>query len=419
MSIKHMHNRIITKKFTGNVDGFTLIELIVVVVIIAILSGISYVAYSNWEIKAVEAQLKSDLSGAAAAMDNSRTYNNTYPASVPNSFIASSDTTLVGGSSDGRTFCIDATSTRETSLHFYIDYYIKTKGARPGTCATRTLCPSGFVVVPGSSTYKTSDFCVMKFEAKNAGGNVPVSRAAGTPWVSVSQSDASVYARNVVGCTDCHIISEAEWMTIAQNVMNIGLNWSSGVVGSGYIFSGHTDGAPNSPLAVSDEGNPYSDTLNSSGQNTYTELANQFDFVDYIIGNSQRRTFNLSNGSVIWDFSGNIWEGTSGIIDGSQPAISGRNYGSWDYIDLNINTDKTDTPIMPISTGILGSDKWTSANGIGKLYSSANETDKRAFGRGGDYQWGSAGGILALGLDADSAWVDNRSGFRVAAPIQE
>lgn len=415
-----MRKNIITKLVDASNKGFTLVEVIVVIVIITILSGITFVAYSDWEIKSVEAQLKSDLSTAASAMDNARTFNNNYPVAIPTTVKASSEVTLSGGgSTDGKSFCIDATSSRDDTIHYFIDVYLKSKGAKSGTCATRTLCPSGFVVVPGSSTYKTSDFCVMKYEAKNAGGNVPVSRASGTPWVNVSQSQALSYAPNVVGCTGCHLISEAEWMTISQNVLNIGTNWSSGTVGTGYVFSGHNDNSPVGRQQVTNVNDGYNNTNNSSGDTSITTVIDILGGTDYMVGDSQRRTFNLSNGEVIWDLAGNVFETTSGTITGGQPCMDTGGYVFSEYINLNVNTDKLEVPIMPISTGIVGADNWTGDDGIGDVYCSSAETATHAIGRGGDYQWGSGTGIFALGLDYDDSQTDSRSGFRVTAPIQE
>lgn len=121
----------------------------------------------------------------------------------------------------------------------------------------------------------------MKYEAKQVGAtNVPISQAAGTPWVNISQTDAIANSPNVAGCTGCHLITEAEWLTIAQNVLSVASNWSGGVVGSGYIYSGHNDGAPNAALAA--------DTNDANGYYGETN----------IVGN-QRRTLTLTNGAVI------------------------------------------------------------------------------------------------------------------------
>jgi hypothetical protein len=150
----------------------------------------------------------------------------------------------------------------------------------------RKSCPSGYVLVPGDSNFGTSDFCVMKYEAKQGSNSKVVSTASGTPWVSISWYGAKEACRRSGG----HLITNAEWMTIARDVEGVASNWSEGSVGSGYIYSGHNDGSPNNSLAASsDDGDGYFGTGNSSPSN-------------------QRRTLTLSNGEVIWDLAGNVWQ---------------------------------------------------------------------------------------------------------------
>jgi prepilin-type N-terminal cleavage/methylation domain-containing protein len=138
------------KRTNKHLRGFTLVELIVVIVVIGILATIVAVTYSGWQTSIVKSELKSDLSGAATAMENYRTFNNAYPVSVPTNFTPSPDVTLTGGSSDGGvTFCINATSSRNPSIQYYIDSTFGTQGAQPGTCIA---APTGLVATAISDT---------------------------------------------------------------------------------------------------------------------------------------------------------------------------------------------------------------------------------------------------------------------------
>jgi len=120
-------------------NGFTIVELILVIAIIGILASISIVSYGNWQKKLVGVQLKSDLGGVATAMENSRNFNSGYPSSIPVTFTPSQYVTLSGGgSSDSKEYCIDAASTKDATIHYYIDQD-NIKSAQVGTCATRPV----------------------------------------------------------------------------------------------------------------------------------------------------------------------------------------------------------------------------------------------------------------------------------------
>ena len=63
--------------------GFTIVELIVVISVIAILAAVTFVGYNGWRYSAISAQVKSDLQGAAAAMETARSFGEGYPESIP------------------------------------------------------------------------------------------------------------------------------------------------------------------------------------------------------------------------------------------------------------------------------------------------------------------------------------------------
>ena len=153
-----------------------------------------------------------------------------------------------------------------------------------GVCQSNG-CPAGFVIVPSGPPANRS-FCVAQFEMKQVNGGA-VSQAAGTPWVSIGH-DAANAACTALGT---HAITNAEWMTVARNIEGNAVNWSGGSVGAGAINTGHSDGAPNAALSVSDTTNPFDQTNNSANQ-----------------GPDQKRTHVLSNGQVLWDFAGNVYE---------------------------------------------------------------------------------------------------------------
>ena len=378
--------------------GFTIVELLIVIVVIGILAAITVVAYTGIQAKAADVVLKSDLKQAQTQLELDRIYNNSYPATkeaandnkgLPASPDTNYEYTLASGD-----YCLTASSTRaSTAFNINSTTGTITEGPCTGHVGTggggnvALTCPSGFIVAPGSGTYGTSDFCVMKYEAKQASATVPISQASGTPWVSISQTDAITYSANVAGCTGCHLITEAEWLTIAHNVLSVDSNWSGGSVGSGYIYRGHNEDQPTIGIlaASSNDGDGYA-------------------------GASQRRTLTLTNGEVIWDLAGNADDWTSGQTSGGQPGASGYAWRQWNAIAGTGSLSPNPHP----SYGTPAASNWTSSNGIGQIYSSSTETGLRGFLRGGDWNYDGNAGVLTLNLSYSPSYTYGDIGFRVA-----
>jgi len=256
-------------------------------------------------------------------------------------------------------------------------------------------CPDGFVSVPGSTTYGTSDFCLGKYESKNVGGRAG-SQASGTPYSSISQTDAYTAAQQA--CDGCHLVTQAEWLTVAQNVMGVASNWSGGSVGSGYIYNGHVNSNPASPLDASSD-----DTDGLYGITGGTGNGPQYN---------NRRTLTLSNGEIVWDLSGNLWEWTDGTVSGGQPGLTGYAWREWNTGSMATGTF---TPNSFPATANAAASGWTStANGIGKLYSNSTDATLKGIERGGQMNSGNNGGIYTLNFN-DIPGTSNASlGFRIA-----
>lgn len=154
-------------------------------------------------------------------------------------------------------------------------------------------CPVGYIPVPPLAPYSPHEFCVSKYEMKNVGG-VATSQAALGPWVNISRTTAITRCQSLG--SGYHLISNAQWQTIARNIEAVPSNWSGGSVGSGVLNRGHTDNSPASALAA-----------NSNDQIACSGTGQTCDASTW---NLQRRTHNLTNGKVIWDFAGNTWSWT-------------------------------------------------------------------------------------------------------------
>ncbi|MFH1267046.1 MAG: SUMF1/EgtB/PvdO family nonheme iron enzyme, partial [Planctomycetota bacterium] len=173
---------------------------------------------------------------------------------------------------------------------------------------------SAWTMVPADSSFGTPNFWVMKYEAKcvatgqTAGLTSPATAyqtydnattpctGANTRGISsvpdgysianISHTNAVAYCASI----GAHLLTNDEWMTIARNAENTASDWTGGSVGSGALYSGHNDNSPAYALPASaDDSDGYNGTGNVSPS-------------------GQRRILTLSNGSVVWDLPGNVYE---------------------------------------------------------------------------------------------------------------
>jgi len=299
------------------------------------------------------------------------------------------------------------------------------------------ICPTGYVWVPGSAKHGTlPGFCVMKYEAKDAGGGVAESKAADAPWTSVTQENARAYCQ-ALG-EGYHLVSEAEWMTIAENIAATPINDIDAVAGL-QLATGHTDNDPANSLAagtdpvvsgcnlrlpLSDAANAFDADcqLRDNGGEVYGYSGTGGNFwndIGYLAGGnnkSQLRVHALSNGNTVWDIAGNVWEWTDAIISqADQPGISndgGAGVGNWGEWNVAYYLTGAAANSRPPDDG------WTGANGIGRLYTYGRDetatTTYRAFLRGGNWTDTSYAGVFALNLNNSPAHSYSSIGFRCA-----
>lgn len=383
-------------------QGFTIVELLIVIVVIGILAAITVVGFNGVQESATEATLKTDLANAERQLENTKTLAGSYPASTND--VKKSDGTTFEYTVSGAQYCITASSDSTDATYFLNS---STREVQLGTCPGHSggtvvfdqpsSCPTGYIPVPGNSLFGTEGgFCVMKYEAKNNGSGGVASTAAGIPYGYGDQSnhvdhDQAVSLSNAA-CAGCHMISESEWLTIAHDVLSVASNWSGGAVGSGYIYSGHSDGSAGALAASGNDTDGYFGTGNASPSN-------------------QRRTLSLTNGEVIWDFAGNQQEWTPGLW--SEPiGNNGLEEREWPAVQ------DTNPPALPNpfpSYGTPAASGWTSAQGIGKVYSDSGNYYPSYILRGGAYN-SSPGfaGIFAMDISWPEYYFEESHGFRVA-----
>lgn len=248
-------------------------------------------------------------------------------------------------------------------------------------------CPAGYIAVPGNPLYGTQDFCVMKYEAKAVGGQA-VSQAAETPWVSINQTTARTACQNVGG----RLMNLRERQTIARNLEGVGSNWSGGSVGSGSLWRGHSDNAPAGALAAStNDADGYSGTGN-------------------VAPSVERRTHTLSNGQVIWDMSGNVYEWLDDIILGQEKPnnASGAFWQEWTVFNTGGTYGTLSYDLIRPSNST-----WNSTQGVGQ-YIAGTVTGTTSFAvlSGGDWNSGAIAGLFGLRLWSEPSFTNTAVGFR-------
>ena len=229
----------------------------------------------------------------------------------------------------------------------------------------------GWVLVPGNPAFGTSDFYVMAYEARQI-NFVATSGPEGTPWIRASHKTAVAACAALGG--GAHLITIPEVQTINRNIEAQPSNWGDGVVGS--LAGGLKRG-------------------NCSGMSLESGIGR--DYAKFV----------LSNGVVIWDWSGNVWEwiygdgpnGTLGTPGGV--AFNGGVAYEWDSVNLN-----EERPILGPSNS-----SWTSVYGVGR-YDLFNVAPTETLIRGGSYRDCSSAGVFEV---AANGFVGSETyGFRCA-----
>lgn len=265
---------------------------------------------------------------------------------------------------------------------------------------SQLICPSGFIVVPGSISLGTADFCVMKYEAKevtdvsgNSTGNA-ISQAAGAPWINIKAEDAQSNCEKMTEATfngTFTLISNPEWMTIARDIEAVGTNWSDGTTGQGNLARGWSAGSNDPFENTSAAPSTGADCLFNSGADTCAATGTH----------RLRRTHQLSNGANIWDFSGNVSEWVD--WDGTKPGFSpGPKDGADKWQELTTLSGSV------IANDISTSGGYSSTQQLGRWYGGTGS----AAHRGGMWNYGANAGAFTLELNDGPTYMDSSLGFR-------
>ena len=170
------------------ITGFTVIELIVVIVVIGILAGISIVSYGAWRHSATAASVKSDLNNVISAMESARTFDNSYPSTLPSSVVASNGNVLTESATDGTYYCVDGTNSNDSSIAYYVASESKSQGPLNGTCAARPSIPMPAVPTNLSITSAVGTTVSLSWTAASNAATYTAQCASDSAFVSGMQS---------------------------------------------------------------------------------------------------------------------------------------------------------------------------------------------------------------------------------------
>ncbi len=328
-------------------------------------------------------------------------------------------------------------------------------------------CPAGFVRVPGSPLYHTSDFCVMKYEAKCAEKRTPtvgLEPKAGTACDGVSYGkDNGTYKNNGVGCSctgsrqvvstasgypitfipmvgsgednasaycaarGWHVITNPEWMTIARNAETIPANWCD----KNGENCGATPGATGKILA---NGHKFGTRALIAGIDSAPCFGTSNNADGTCGGSSEKRTLTLSNGEILWDLAGNVWEWVDMTVlrkDEPHSEVSGVVQTGWHTSDFapgsstSVITGNGSGPSLGYDAFRPSNPAWNAGNGVGRIYhysTPGEDTSTAVYGviRGGNWRHGWDDGIFNIHLSPppDKTGIDD-VGFRCVAPLSQ
>jgi len=280
-----------------------------------------------------------------------------------------------------------------------------------------------WVAVPGNSTFGTQNFSVMKYAAVCSDGNGNylndydsgyhtysdssknctsannrqiASLPGGWPIANISHTTATNYCAAI----GAHLLTNDEYMTIVTGAAGVNSNWSGGSPGSGYMYSGHNDNVPANASPA--DGNDANGCAGTDGPASCGGTGSNA---------TQRRTLTLSNGSVVWDFAGNVWQHVQRSVNDqgdltTTMALPTRTDGlsTWAWGQYgNTTLPYVSAWTADVAQANVGppNSSWNSSQGMGQVYTYGTGVNQgtTVIIRGASWTYGTNAGPFALYLD--------------------
>jgi hypothetical protein len=244
-------------------------------------------------------------------------------------------------------------------------------------------------------------------------GATYASTAGGTPVTDLTQQQA-IDACMSLG-DGYHLVTNDEWMAAARSAESVADNWSGGAVGSGGMFRGNT--VEDDSFGCNDAGNDYTAAAGSDNAS--------LSFVRTAC--ADKRQLKLTNGEIIWDMAGNVWEHVNGAntLDGSNHATMNANVcgggdaANWKWFSFSGNDGAAGGACSfqsPYSYAAYGpaTPGMNAANGVGRIWSRVSAEADRVLLRGADGAHSVSAGIFTIRLSWASWFHGPSVGFRCA-----
>jgi len=252
------------------------------------------------------------------------------------------------------------------------------------------------------ASYDTWDWANTNSPCPSWSASNVVSSPEGSPIAGITHTESTSACP-----TGYHIITNDEWMAIARDAEQVAANWGGNTGQDGTVGSTVVSSSPCNQLADKTckgglkRGNVgITDSASYNGADPEKGL-----------GRNSKAMLTLSNGSTIWDVSGNVYEHVSFTPSGAdathqeldQPDdddVSGWNY--YEFTALNNNGANTFITGYTDGKAVFrpSTDTWNSSYGVGKIYCNSNSAAATAhvFLSGGTWYDGSSAGAFYLCL---------------------